>query len=406
MPLTRPSETTEGKRWLSNFGGRDVTIPVLLLDSLKIVSDTTLRASLGALLATTVRECEPPIALLPIRSMPRRQPYYRAGHKDVRRSPKYIEGSILPGSEAIVANLIRNAVDNDQMRPLVIERPSLPNLRKRRCKTLLLVDDYAGSGNSAINFARALMRNPSIRSWRSYGLISLQVVAFAASTMAHHAMSDSKHIDRVHVVFHGLDFNSAGWTEEEMNAVRELCYSYASVESMALGYGESEGLFVMQHTVPNNLPIVLWQRQGPQRKEWHPFFRRPAMTPNQQLTLSDYSPSRDMNEIAMGFRQFRLARTLKSEPNKDVRTLLLVLGALAQGIRTTERLTVELAISTFELGLILSAARSLGLVTDDNHLTDEGWTELRRAKIQPRRVTLELTGSAEFYYPKQLRGSR
>ena len=400
----RPSETPEARLWLENFGAGSLTAPLLLLDSLRVVSATTMRASLVSLVTKLVEQSEPPIAVLPVRAVDDQRPYFARGEESL---PEYFRRSALPGSEAVVANAIRDLKGNRELMNRVIWRPTLGALRGARCRTLLLVDDYAGSGGRVTKFATALLRTPSIRSWRSYGLIRLHVASFAASSLAKRTIEHSKHVDGLTAVEYGVDFDSTRWTDEELQEVRALCRSSAFNEEWALGYDDSEGLFVMQHTVPNNLPAVLWQSSGRNGRPWKPFFTRPTMTPRQQLALSDYSPFVTASDIASGFRQFRLARRLDASYDPSVRTLLLVLGALGRGIRKTERLAVELGISTFQLDDVLGAARELGLVVGPgNHLSDEGRQELRRARVRPRRVTLQLDGDDAPYYPSRLRGSR
>src|SRR6266511_5297635 len=149
MPAVRPSETPEGGLWLANFGAADLTIPILLLDSLRIVSDGGVRASLVALLTEVVKDCEPPVALFPIREVPEETPYYKLTH------PDYLGSASLPGSEAMIANVIRDIVRPRKTKDRVIEWPSLDALRGKRCRTLLLIDDYSGSGTRAIKFATA-----------------------------------------------------------------------------------------------------------------------------------------------------------------------------------------------------------------------------------------------------------
>jgi hypothetical protein len=404
---SRPSETAQGKLWLKNFGARDLTAPILLLDSLRIVSDSSFRALLKATIVKVVEQGEEPVALLPIREVHATMPYYEPVSEAVSASePEYLRPSSLPGSEALVANIIRDVVRDRQMVGRVVDRPSLEALREKKCRTLLLVDDYGGSGSRVVKFASALLRTPSIRSWRSYGLIRLHVALFAVAPLAEKAIHRSGRVDKLHVVEHGGDFQSAMWSDDERNAIRELCRLFAWDKHWALGYRRSEGLLALQHTVPNNLPAILWQRTRRNGRPWTPFFRERSMTSVQQMELNDYAPIHSPEEIAEGLRQFRLARRLGASPDSGTRTLLLVLGALGRGIRKPERLAIELGLRTMELKAALDAASQLGLVGPGNHLTDEGLKELRQARMQPRRVTLELDGKDVPYYPRQLRGSR
>lgn len=135
-----------------------------------------------------------------------------------------------------------------------------------RVRSLVFVADHADSGDESLGYARAWLRNATIRSWRSLKLVRLNVVVFAATTAGLRRIRASGLYDKVRTVHRGMDFASAQWSEDEVRMVRKLCTDYARRSGESLGWSGSEGLLVFGHTVPNNLPSILHQRRGRTRR--------------------------------------------------------------------------------------------------------------------------------------------
>jgi NAD(P)-dependent dehydrogenase (short-subunit alcohol dehydrogenase family) len=57
-------------------------------------------------------------------------------------------------------------------------------MRAARCRTILLVDDFSGSGDQIIRFWRGFKAHPTLRSWLSYHRIACHVAVFAATQVA------------------------------------------------------------------------------------------------------------------------------------------------------------------------------------------------------------------------------
>ena len=75
-------------------------------------------------------------------------------------------------------------------------------------------------------------------------------------------------------------------------------------------------------TVPNNLPKILLQKQGPRRTVWTPFFASRSMSVEQQLELGDTAPTLDLAEAASRLGQVCLGRALDSMAEGPRRLLL------------------------------------------------------------------------------------
>ncbi|MEU6972408.1 hypothetical protein AB0A71_32745 [Kitasatospora aureofaciens] len=394
-----PISITEGRAWLDNFQPEERGIAALLLNSLRIVSSTEFRAQLTRGLIETVSQLPQPVALYPVRAI-RKEESEPSGISPRRT---------LPGSHAIVANIIRDILESPPGSARIYAEEQLEALREKQVRSILLVDDYSGSGTIALRCGGAWLRNPTIRSWKSYKFIGIHYFAFAVSGTAEQRIRKASIFDSVRYAEYGLDFDAARWTENEKSDVEVLCKKYAQTPSVALGLRKSRGLFVVQHTVPNNLPMIIWQRTGRDGAPWAPFFKNRRMSPAQQLYISGYSPKVDFSELAEEIGQRRLARQfsqkLKGE-SAGLKRLTLLLGALSAGHRNDNDLSVRLATSIASLEDLTRIGQQLGLIDGKRRLTDSGWAELRSARKQQGSAQVELTWCDEPYYPRQLRESQ
>ena len=304
-----------------------------------------------------------------------------------------------------MSNIITETVRRYEISHQVYAHRSTEQLRDLRVRTIIIVEDYTGSGSTISSYLDRWWANPTIKSWRSLGLIRFILIVFACSSAAkeklHHRL-----LDDIRCVEYGLDFRSAHWSGEERASIRELCVKYARNRSLALGYKASEGLAVIGHVLPNNLPIIFCNGKrvnGP----WAGFFPAGSrrISPSQQLQLADYRPEAEFESLATRLRHPRLAHGyLKDAPG--ARPLLLMLAALTRPPRTDDWLMQEFNFTVYELQRLLEAAQDLRLIDQHRHLTDQGRAVLTHAERRPRVVRFELHGSDEPYYPMSLRGAR
>src|SRR5262249_28333082 len=223
------------------------------------ISEDVFRASLTDLLISRIQDksITEPIALYPVRPPP--------------ANPDYVEPaperpwSAEDGSEHIVANIITEVVKACRTVRRVSASASIEKLRTDKVRTIILVDDYIGSGTAALAYLDRWWANRTIKSWRSFGLIRVILVTYACSVVGRKRLTHRLLDDLLWIEF-GVDFTSAQWGPEERDTIRALCAKYARKRSLALGYKDSEGLLVMSHTVPNNLPQIFRNgisRHGP-----------------------------------------------------------------------------------------------------------------------------------------------
>ncbi|MFE9237989.1 hypothetical protein [Streptomyces sp. NPDC007007] len=405
---TRPSETPQGIEWLTNFAPRDTDTAAQLLDSLHIVSETTFRQGLlehlGSVLAGAANMGKP-AALYGVRSCKPTDTMF------IDNVSPLVSGGDGGGSELIVQNIIRDVQRSLDTSVVTRNAVTIDLLRERRVRSLVFVSDYAGSGEESLRYARAWLRNATIRSWRSLGLVRLHLVLFAAATTGLRRIRASGLYDGVSVLHRGMDLPSAQWHKDQLWRVRKLCEDYARRPEDGAGWSGSEGLLVFEHTVPNNLPSILRQSKGRTRRpdgKWAPFFEHRTAPPGLMRDLVGYRPERNAESRPRGLGRVQLTSSgrLHVRYRGGIRDLVEVLGHIAKGHRHPEQLATAVSVSVPVAKILVHQAQKLGLVDSQTRLTDAGWRELRAAKAKPRVVASRLRGSREPYYPGTLRESR
>jgi hypothetical protein len=398
--MTSVIETSEYKQWEANFPQQYHPTAELLVSSLRYLDESAFRMQLTQHILDnfTRAEIDRPALMIPIRTGPEmgwQGPDLTVMFENVFPN----QGISTPntGSEAICANIIRNLEKGQRQILGTISMPrSLDDMRGTSVRSIVLVGDYAGSGSQAIEAAKIWTRNRSIRSWRSYHLIRINVILHSASVAAMERLTKERSIDHLSMVSVAPDIDSVGWTREQRLEVREFCARFARNQERALGWGGSAGLLVMQHTAPNNLPMVLWQTKGPSlRKDgWCPLFPDRRVPGNLAAALAYQNLQRS---------QVHTGRTPAS-------ALVLtppfpaVLDALQRGARTAERISALANVSLTSAARVLAALADGEYVDDRGYLTDAG-RKLLTPSVRPMN-RYKLDGSTEPYYPQALRKGR
>src|SRR4051812_48598971 len=98
----RPSETSQGRRWLGNFPLEEHRAATLLIDSLRVISSSNFRIAMSDALDAAVNGFQAPVGVYPVRELP---------SGDVGQLlPLEHPFAAVPGSEALVGNIIRDVV--------------------------------------------------------------------------------------------------------------------------------------------------------------------------------------------------------------------------------------------------------------------------------------------------------
>lgn len=209
--------------WLGNFTADQRDTAGLLVDSLKLVSETDLRREMGELITKLVTALPGPVAAFPVREVDAG----RSAHEEGRDGEYYLIDPQLPGSESIVSNFLTSTFRRPATSHALLDRMDLATLRERRVRTVLLVNDFAGTGNQMLGFFAALRRHPTIRSWMSYHLLDFHAVLYAAPDAAVARLNTVFGDDHVHLARACTTFANADWTDEQRADVEQLCVDVA-----------------------------------------------------------------------------------------------------------------------------------------------------------------------------------
>jgi hypothetical protein len=404
----KPSETESGLAWLSNFGAIDVPTATVLLDGLWFAGLDTLRNSLTGALEQMEREgqAQQPTLLLPERNLGDFREEFRRNPELAIAYDNFMPGAdleVTPGSEGLIGGILRDFAKGGRNSegPWISPDADLEEVRERRCRSVMLVTDYCGSGSQILRLAEAILRNPTIRSWRSRHYIELTVLAFAASPGAARKLAGAGSIDKVHSIESAPTIEDAPWRSEVREAVIDLCKRERRTKHYsALGYKDSGGLFATVRSAPNNLPAIFLQAP----EGWHPLFPRRRVTAKVATDFAGSKPSEDLRQAADRVGQIRIGRNVRLEYMRpESRDLLQVLVSIHRRRKEVLELAMELGRPVANIEALFRALRELGFVDHTFAIKQAGWDELDAQKQALRRTTANLEGSDEVYYPRSLR---
>ena len=207
-----------------------------------------------------------------------------------------------------------------------------------------------------------MFKHPSFLSWWSYGKIRFHVVAFARNSQADKVIIDglagSDHPRRRYPKSKKIEFYShriyrADTLKErwgtQFKRIIDLCGSVNAIrEDRRLGFGDTMSNIVFYHSVPNNIPGVVWVKNT----NWRPLF--PArVLPTWVIRLLD-SP-----------------KSVAAE-SKVPTSLVNLLRQIKRGVRTKISLSNELGFDIAVIDELILAARASGFLTESGRLTKVG----------------------------------
>jgi hypothetical protein len=345
----------EIQAWLRQFAEPDRLTAIELLLHLRFRT----RDAYADWIVAELEDMSGPCALYAVRRLPGHQlsvwnPQGRFVHRTATAR----------GSEDLVMSVIAQLTRRDDRKYL--DHPSIQTLRSRRIKQLVFLEDSVGSGDRVAAFIRRFFDQPSIRSWWSYGKIRLHVVAPVRSETGEAAIVEqlpgSDHPSRVHpkstkVVFHGALVYSASWLRGRWGPqaadIRSLCLRTTQIpKHRRLGYGDVMANQIFFHSVPNNIPGVLFVSNA----RWQPLFPErvfPAWLSTLLSTPPAPVPSRPTGAIPSGVL---------------LSALVLIKGGLTRFVGLGHRL----GISPGHLAHVLASGVESGFLTPQFRLTSRG----------------------------------
>lgn len=284
------------------------------------------------------------------------------------------------GSEEFVYSLIRQlSMESEHC----FDNPDLNILKKHGIRNVILLDDSVGSGDRLLSFAKCMFNHKTFLSWWSYGLVRLHVISYARTREGEnkilYGIPGSDHPKRKYPKSHKIKFHSkvVYSTDEHLmtrwgnrfKAISNLCDGKTQIpKRYRKGYGKVMSNIVFYHSIPNNIPGVLFwsDRQG----SWHPLF--PARTiPDWTVKLLQSKPRLEQENLS-------------SETN---RRLCQLIGLIKKGVRGSLSLALRMDMDVYHIDELIDAATSLGLITGNGRLTKVGLDFIKRN--ESRNITQE-----------------
>lgn len=352
----------EIKTWLSQFDVGQQQVAKMLLHHLRFVSrddfSSWLRRAVGQLPEGMVH------ALYSVRKLGDDQGVFW----DAAGDPVVRPGTSL-GSEDLVYSLISNLVRSSDGG--LLDHPSLSTLKGQKVRSCILIDDSIGSGDRVSGFINAMLQHPTFLSWWSFGWVRVHVISFARPRGA-----EAKIIAKIRGSDHGkrkfrksekLEFTSEivyelGWYEarwgKEYKSIIDLCEKKTEISRWeCFGYGDVMANIVFHHSVPDNLPGMLWCSN----EKWRGLMPDRAV-PGWLLDLLTGKHSVTREESAL-------------VPDELLRLLTLV----KRGVRSTRSLAARLGVDHGYAIDLIAHATELGLLTPPVRLTAAGLDRLIQA---------------------------
>lgn len=404
--LQRPSQTDEGVRWLENFDIDERATARLLIDSLRIVGADTFMSRMRQTLASQLEDLDgqnqPALFSLAEHTNPNCD-----GSCDYFTSRAHwsAEGSAHL-TDFIVDKAATPALSN------VLVNPTLKQMELGVTRQVFIVTDSLLSGTQLVEFAAALYRSTTFKSWHSFQFLRSHVVAYAVTDWARDYVRKQSHVDQIISIERGLDLWCAPWSDADRVAVMKLCTKYSSRGSSgAFGFNDSGSLIAFAHTLPDNLPLILTQQDGRGGSPWVPF----AGERNSGLDLAfleqlpDHQPEARLadfinahaNRKSTATERALIASPLTSNSQADLVNILVAVRR--QELRSDETLATALALPIVRVRRLVTAAQSMNLMDEQMRPTRPAARLLRNMQRRADRGSEEDTDDDDAYYPQQLR---
>jgi hypothetical protein len=361
--------------WLAQFSDGQQSIAKTLLSRLKFVS----RDQYASWFSHAMKQLPSgeKYALYSVRKLDDEESCYWSLHGAPVLRPAQSQGS-----EDLVYSLISNQVRSSSQE--LLDHPAISTLKESKVRNFVLIDDSIGSGKRVSGFINAMLKHPTFLSWWSFGWIRVYVLSFARTKGA-----EVKIINQVIGSNHGvrkfpkaskIQFRSGvvydeDWLEERWGSnyqqFLDLCNGQKKVEKWArYGYGKVFSNLIFYHSVPNNIPGLLWFSH----KNWKPLM-----------------PCRALPEWLRELLE-NDKKTISSQLSNEILNLLKL---VKRGVRRTSSIAIRLSVDTRYAQNLLDYAVTLGLLTTRVRLTTYGLDRL----MQLNQTKLLSTWDYSCYIP-------
>lgn len=352
LTLEMIESSTEIQSWLNQFQLERRAVAINLLTKLRFVSRDDYSQWLKATLA---RICAPTCGLFAVRKFSDSE----ACIWDNQGNPLSRPATSL-GSEDLVQSVIAGMVRVNAIR--YQDHPSLILIKSSKRFHAVLIDDSAGSGDRICSFIGRMFSSKAFLSRWSFGWVHLHIVVYARSMESEElileAIPGSNHGLRKfpksskvtfhgHLRYHILELSSR-WGKNAIQ-IRDLCDTTTAIPvRLRRGYGNTMSNIVFYHSVPNNIPGILFCHN----KKWN------ALFPGR--TAPDWLP------VLLEGRE-------RQEPSPQIsENLITLLRLIKGGRRTVIALSRGTGFDPCIVHELIARAKVAGFINEMNRLTAIG----------------------------------
>lgn len=400
------SVTAIGQAWLLNFDADDQPIAKRLLDRLLLVSASEFSLKMTQQLtemAARAREAHNVLALYAEREMAtvdgNVEPFFPGTEKG-RATGQGIQPIVVRpekqdvGSEGIAAALISKFRSSNS--DVVLSHPGPDELRSKRVRKIVVVTDFIGSGKRVYEMLEAFARVATIKSWRSYGLVSFEVVCYSAAESGAGVVTGHRLQPKI-TMYAACPVVDEAFKGADLSAIRELCKKYPKGSKWPMGFNATGSLIAFSHGIPNNAPQIFHSSFN----GWQPLFR------GRSTLMSDLDKVADTSdhvvEQSTALLGVRNAREILHKASGELWThTMLILHALRSGLRSREQISARTGLPITRVTEILELATTAGWLSPTSRLTSLGRRELRWQKMWKPNISLAHQND-DLYFPTQLR---
>lgn len=251
--------TEAGGKWLEQIPSVDRETAERVVSNLTLVSHSEFQRCIQKNLESVVNETKGAIALYAVRETDPTQMYFDQVTNSKTGGVDALSSGNDHGSEAIIANLIRNYCKTNPRK--LLNHPSMAEMKKQKCRSIIFVDDFIGSGQRTRKFIQAFWNHRSLRSWHSFKYFKFTVIAYCGTEngmkyVAKHKASPSIFIER-----QCPSFKDMSWGQRYADVVINFFKKYGHKtckKNYPLGYDRVMASIVFEHGCPNNVPAIFW----------------------------------------------------------------------------------------------------------------------------------------------------
>jgi len=412
--------------WINQFNYEDRRLAKCFLDEFEYISTDKFISEIENLLIELISGTKDNVAILPIRELLNKEEcYYPSGIDDVKYYIDYKEADLeskslrylkqkgvrktltkneiekfnpillnplsMPGSESIIANIVTQLKRRYRSRIITGKydrNPSIDDLRKNKCRHLILVDDVIGSGDRLFDFILSISKNTTINSWISGGILKLSVVSYMKSKQSEKYLKKLKQKFKCIYAYQFPTFYELEESERETYTYLVNKYSNKN-EKNPLGYKETFGKAIFGHSIPNNTPPIIWRYV----KKWKPLGGGVKHIGEWQAIF----PSRSMPDL---IKHSINENVIENQQNRAKIRVVLTIFKDEIGINTARQLARRLGWNTSMSNDVISKLQIYGLLDKKLKITDMGLRELNYLES----VSKHIEFNKDKYYPIRVMG--